>query len=69
MVTDDALAIARKTAKKLAMGADIVDASGLGDVKHDETTKMAESIEKADCSVAASGATDAARAASRSLQP
>ncbi|NDY71312.1 plasma-membrane proton-efflux P-type ATPase [Desulfobacter hydrogenophilus] len=48
MVTGDALAIARETAKKLAMGTDIVDASGLGDVKHDETTEMAESIEKAD---------------------
>jgi len=48
MVTGDALAIAQETAKKLGMGSDIVDASGLGDVKHDETVKVAESIEKAD---------------------
>ena len=48
MVTGDALAIAQETAKKLNMGADIVDASGLGDVKHDETAEVAESIEKAD---------------------
>jgi H+-transporting ATPase len=48
MVTGDALAIARETAKKLNMGANILDASGLGDVKHDETAQVAESIEKAD---------------------
>ncbi len=48
MVTGDALAIAKETAKKLAMGADILDASGLGDVKKDESAAMAESIEKAD---------------------
>ncbi len=48
MVTGDALAIAQETAKKLNMGADILDASGLGDVKHDETAEVAESIEKAD---------------------
>jgi H+-transporting ATPase len=48
MVTGDALAIAQETAKKLGMGADILDASGLGDVKHDETAPVAESIEKAD---------------------
>ncbi len=48
MVTGDALAIAQETAKKLAIGADIVDASSLGDVKHDETAEVAESIEKAD---------------------
>jgi H+-transporting ATPase len=104
MVTGDALAIAQETAKKLGMGADILDASGLGDSKHQETTAMAESIEeadgfaqvfpehkfhivdvlqkrghivgmtgdgvndapalkKADCGIAVSGATDAARAA------
>ena len=34
MVTGDALAIAQETAKKLGMGANILDASGLGDVKH-----------------------------------
>jgi H+-transporting ATPase len=104
MVTGDALAIARETAKKLDMGANILDAGGLGDVKHQETPAMAEAIEnadgfaqvfpehkfhivdvlqkrghivgmtgdgvndapalkKADCGIAVSGATDAARAA------
>jgi H+-transporting ATPase len=48
MVTGDALAIARETAKKLDMGTNILDASGLGDVKHEETAPVAESIEKAD---------------------
>ena len=48
MVTGDALAIAQETAKKLGMGSDIVDASGLGDVKHDETAEVAGAIEKAD---------------------
>ncbi|MGO8847698.1 MAG: plasma-membrane proton-efflux P-type ATPase [Methylocella sp.] len=104
MVTGDQLAIAQETAKKLGMGANILDASGLGDVKREETAAVAESIEnadgfaqvfpehkfhivdvlqkrghivgmtgdgvndapalkKADCGVAVSGATDAARAA------
>ena len=104
MVTGDALAIAKETAKKLEMGSEILDAAGLGDVEHDETTETAESIEnadgfaqvfpehkfhivdvlqkrghivgmtgdgvndapalkKADCGIAVSGATDAARAA------
>ncbi len=48
MVTGDALAIAQETAKKLDMGANILDAAGLGDVKEEETASMAESIEKAD---------------------
>jgi H+-transporting ATPase len=48
MVTGDALAIAQETAKKLAMGANILDAKGLGDSKHDETAEVAASIEKAD---------------------
>jgi len=48
MVTGDALAIAKETAKKLDMGTNILDAGGLGDVKHDETTEVAESIDKAD---------------------
>ena len=48
MVTGDALAIARETAKKLGMGTNILDASSLGDEKHQETTAAAESIEKAD---------------------
>jgi H+-transporting ATPase len=104
MVTGDALAIAQETAKKLDMGANILDAGGLGDVKHDETRDVSESIDnadgfaqvfpehkfhivdvlqkrghivgmtgdgvndapalkKADCGIAVSGATDAARAA------
>jgi H+-transporting ATPase len=48
MVTGDALAIAKETAKQLGMGTNILDASGLGDIKHHETAQMAESIEKAD---------------------
>jgi H+-transporting ATPase len=48
MVTGDALAIARETAGKLDMGTDILDAGGLGDVKHQEAAAMSESIEKAD---------------------
>ena len=104
MVTGDALAIAQETAKKLGMGAAILDASSLGDAKHQETKEVSESIEnsdgfaqvfpehkfhivdvlqklghivgmtgdgvndapalkKADCGIAVSGATDAARAA------
>ena len=104
MVTGDALAIAQETAKKLGMGTNILDASGFGDTKHQETVQLAELIEnadgfaqvfpehkfhivdvlqkrghivgmtgdgvndapalkKADCGIAVSGATDAARAA------
>jgi H+-transporting ATPase len=48
MVTGDALAIAKETAKKLDMGTKILDAAGLGDSKKKETTEMAESIENAD---------------------
>jgi H+-transporting ATPase len=48
MVTGDALAIARETAKKLNMGTDILDAGSLGDSKKKETEAVAESIEKAD---------------------
>ena len=48
MVTGDGLAIARETAKTLGMGADILDAGGLGDAKRQETTAVSESIEKAD---------------------
>jgi H+-transporting ATPase len=104
MVTGDALAIAKETAKKLGMGTNILDATTLGDLEKDVTTQAAESIEeadgfaqvfpehkyhiidvlqkrnhivgmtgdgvndapalkKADCGIAVSGATDAARAA------
>jgi H+-transporting ATPase len=48
MVTGDALAIARETAKKLNMGTDILDAERLGDSKKKETEAVAKSIEKAD---------------------
>ena len=48
MVTGDALAIARETAKKLGMGANILDAAGLGDAKHKETAAETSSIENAD---------------------
>ncbi len=48
MVTGDALAIAQETAKKLGMGANILDASGFGDTKHHETAQLAASIEQAD---------------------
>ncbi len=104
MVTGDALAIAKETATAVGLGANILDASGLGEVKKTETAAVAESIEsadgfaqvfpehkfhivdvlqqrghivgmtgdgvndapalkKADCGIAVSGATDAARAA------
>jgi len=48
MVTGDALAIAKETAKKLDMGTNILDAASLGDSKKDESAEVAESIEKAD---------------------
>jgi len=48
MVTGDALAIARETAKKLGMGENILDAASLGDVKRQESPDVAASIEKAD---------------------
>jgi H+-transporting ATPase len=104
MVTGDAIAIAKETAKKLDLGANILDAASLGDVKRKETPETAAAIEnadgfaqvfpehkyhivdvlqqrghivgmtgdgvndapalkKADCGIAVSGATDAARAA------
>lgn len=48
MVTGDALAIAKETAKKLNMGADILDAESLGDSKKEETDAVSKSIEDAD---------------------
>ncbi len=48
MVTGDQIAIAKEIAKKLGLGEDILDASGLGDVKHQESSSVAELIEKAD---------------------
>jgi len=48
MVTGDQLAIAQETAMKLGMGTAILDAGGLGDVKHHESAQSAESIERAD---------------------
>jgi len=48
MVTGDALAIAKETAKVLGLGTTILDASSLGDVKQQETTAAAKSIEQAD---------------------
>ena len=40
MVTGDALAIAKETAKKLGMGTNILDAASLGDSKSDETAAV-----------------------------
>jgi H+-transporting ATPase len=48
MVTGDALAIAKETAKKLDMGVNILDAAALGDSSKQETAQVAESIENAD---------------------
>ena len=48
MVTGDALAIAKETARKLGMGTNILDASSLGDAKKQESAQVADSIEKAD---------------------
>jgi H+-transporting ATPase len=48
MVTGDALAIAKETAKTLGMGTNILDAGTLGDSKKQESAAVIESIEKAD---------------------
>ncbi|MFB9165771.1 plasma-membrane proton-efflux P-type ATPase [Arthrobacter psychrochitiniphilus] len=48
MVTGDALAIARETAVKVGLGANILDAAGLGEVQKTESAATAESIERAD---------------------
>ncbi len=98
MVTGDQLPIAQETAKALSMGANILDASSLGDPKQAESIEKADgfaqvfpehkfhivdvlqkgghivgmtgdgvndapALKKADCGIAVSGATDAARAA------
>ena len=47
MVTGDALAIALETAKKLGMGTNILDASGLGDAKR--TGEPAETAVHREC--------------------
>jgi H+-transporting ATPase len=48
VVTGDQMAIARETARQLGLGTNILDASGLGDTKRQETAQSAEAIEKAD---------------------
>jgi len=48
MVTGDALAIARETAKTLGMGTNILDAGTLGDEKQQKTAAVAKAIETAD---------------------
>ena len=48
MVTGDALAIARETAKTLGMGTNILDGASLGDSKTKETAAVTKSIEDAD---------------------
>jgi H+-transporting ATPase len=48
MVTGDALAIARETAKTLGMGTNILDGGTLGDSKTEETVAVTKSIEDAD---------------------
>jgi H+-transporting ATPase len=48
MVTGDQVAIARETARKLNMGADILDASLFEDTKHHEGGALATAIEGAD---------------------
>jgi H+-transporting ATPase len=104
MLTGDQMAIARETARQLGLGTNILDASGVGNAKSQETEQSAAFIEtadgfaqvfpehkfhivdvlqkrghivgmtgdgvndapalkKADCGIAVSGATDAARAA------
>jgi H+-transporting ATPase len=48
MVTGDALAIARETAKTLGMGTNILDGATLGDSDSEETAAVTRSIEDAD---------------------
>ncbi|MGO8996992.1 MAG: plasma-membrane proton-efflux P-type ATPase [Polyangiaceae bacterium] len=48
MVTGDQLPIAIETAKKLGLGAAILDGANLGDAKREESAEVSDSIEKAD---------------------
>ncbi len=48
MVTGDALAIAKETAKTLGMGTNILDGATLGDTKIQETAAVTKSVEDAD---------------------
>jgi H+-transporting ATPase len=48
MVTGDALAIAKETAKTLGMGTNILDGASLGDSKSNETAAQVKSVEEAD---------------------
>jgi H+-transporting ATPase len=48
MVTGDALAIARETARTLGMGTNILDGASLGDAKRDATAAEVKSVEDAD---------------------
>ena len=48
MVTGDALAIAKETAKTLGMGTNILDGASLGDSKSTETADEVKSVEDAD---------------------
>ncbi len=48
MVTGDQLPIAKETARALGIGADILDASLFSDIKHHESTQVADAIERAD---------------------
>lgn len=48
MVTGDQVAIGREIAGQIGLGKNILDAQIFGDTKHHETSRLAESIEKAD---------------------
>jgi H+-transporting ATPase len=48
MVTGDQIAIAREMSKVLGLGTNILDASKLGDSKHEESAQSGAAIEKAD---------------------
>jgi H+-transporting ATPase len=48
MVTGDQIAIARETSKQLGLGANILDASALGDTTKKATPEISREIEKAD---------------------